>query len=153
MTTRINFASASPAVRTALVALDVAGRNGIDPALAELIKIRASQLNGCAFCLHLHTTDARRAGESEERLALVAVWRDASNFFDEKEQAVLALTEQVTLISQGGVSDEVYERVAQHFDEHQIGQLLAQIFTINAWNRIGVSTHLVPGVNNPGRSA
>ncbi|WP_072802752.1 carboxymuconolactone decarboxylase family protein [Rhodococcoides yunnanense] len=151
MTSRINFASASPAARKALVALDVASREGIDPALAELIKIRASQLNGCAFCLHMHTTDARKAGESEERLALVSVWRDATNFFDDKEQAVLALTEQVTLVSEGGVSDDVYARVAEHFDEHEIGQLLAQIFTINAWNRIGVSTHLVPGVNNATR--
>lgn len=148
MTTRINVASASPSVYKALVALDAASRDGIDPVLAELIKIRASQINGCAFCLHMHTTDARKAGESEERLALVSVWRDATNFFDEKEQAVLELTEQVTLISQGGVSDAVYNRVAEHFDEHQIGQLLAQIFTINAWNRIGVSTHLVSGVNN-----
>lgn len=148
MTSRINFAAASPAVRKALVALDVASRDGIDPALAELIKIRASQLNGCAFCLHMHTTDARKAGESEERLALVSVWRDASNFFDEKERAVLAFTEAVTLISDAGVPDDVYEDVARHFDEHRIGQLLAQIFTINAWNRIGVSTHLVPGVNN-----
>lgn len=148
MTTRINLASASPAVYKALVALDGASRDGIDPALAELIKIRASQLNGCAFCLHMHTSDARKAGESEERLTLVSVWRDARNFFDEKEQAVLALTEAVTLISDAGVPDEVYDGVAQHFDEHQIGQLIAQIFTINAWNRIGVSTHLVPGVEN-----
>ncbi|WP_338887249.1 carboxymuconolactone decarboxylase family protein [Rhodococcus sovatensis] len=148
MTTRINFAAASPAVRKALIALDVSSRDGIDPTLAELIKIRASQINGCAYCLHMHTTDARKAGESEERLALVSVWRDAPNFFDEREQAVLELTEAVTLISDGGVSDEVYGRVAQHFDEHRIGQLIAQIFTINAWNRIGVTTHMIPGVGN-----
>lgn len=148
MTPRINFASASPAARKALVALDIAGRDGIDPALAELIKIRASQLNGCAFCLHMHTTDARKAGETEERLALVSVWREATNFFDDKEQAVLALTEQVSLIADGGVSDEVYAGVAEYFDEHEIGQLLTQIFTINAWNRIGVATHVVPGVSN-----
>lgn len=148
MTPRINFAAASPAVRKALVALDVSSRDGIDPTIAELIKIRASQINGCAYCVHMHTTDARKAGESEERLALVSVWRDAPNFFDEREQAVLALTEAVTLISDGGVSDEVYGRVAQHFDEHQIAQLIAQIFTINAWNRIGVTTHMIPGVGN-----
>ncbi|MDJ0394796.1 carboxymuconolactone decarboxylase family protein [Rhodococcus sp. G-MC3] len=148
MTTRINFSSAAPAARKALVALDIAAREGIDPGLAELVKIRASQINGCAFCLHMHSTDARKAGETEERLALVAVWHDAANFFTEQERAVLALTEAVTKISDGGVSDEIYERVAQHFDEHEIGQLLAQIFTINAWNRIGVTTHLVPGVAN-----
>ncbi|QCB49727.1 carboxymuconolactone decarboxylase family protein [Rhodococcus sp. PAMC28707] len=148
MTTRIDFASSDPAVRKALVALDAATRAGIDPALAELIRIRASQLNGCAYCLHMHTSDARKAGESEEKLALVAVWRDARNFFDEKEQAVLALTESVTLISQGGVPDDVYDRVAEYFDDHGIAQLIAQIFTINAWNRIGITTHLVPGVDN-----
>ena len=153
MTTRINLPSVSPAVYKAIVALDAASREGIDPVLAELIKIRASQLNGCAFCLHMHTSDARSAGESEERLALISVWRDATNFFDEKEQAVLAFTEQVTLVSQGGVSDEVYDRVAEHFDEHQIGQLLAQIITINAWNRNAISTHMVPGVKNVSATA
>lgn len=148
MTPRINFSSAAATTQKALKALDVAAREGIDPSLAELIKIRASQINGCAFCLHMHTVDARKLGESEGRLALVAVWHDAANFFTEAEQAALALTEAVTLISQGGVPEAVYQRVAANFDEHQIGQLLAQIFTINAWNRIAISTHLVPGVAN-----
>lgn len=147
-TTRINFAAASPKTAKALIALDSAVRDGIDPALAELVRIRASQLNGCAYCLHLHTADARKAGESEERLTMVPLWRDARNFFTEPEQAVLALTEEITLVSRGGVSDEVYDAVAAHFAEHEIAQLIGLIFTINAWNRIGVSTHMVPGVDN-----
>lgn len=147
-TARINFAAASPKTAKALVALDAAVRDGVDPALAELVRIRASQLNGCAYCLHLHSSDARKAGESEERLTMVPLWRDAENFFTEPEQAVLALTEEITLISHGGVSDEVYDAVAEHFAEHEIAQLIGLIFTINAWNRIGVTTHMVPGVDN-----
>ncbi|WP_415971529.1 carboxymuconolactone decarboxylase family protein [Rhodococcus sp. 077-4] len=142
--TRINLAKSAPETYKALVALDTVVREGIDTELAELVRIRASQLNGCAYCIHRHSSDARAAGESEERLMLVSNWHDAPGFFSEPEQAVLALTEAVTTLPHGGVPDEIYDRVATHFDDHRIGQLIGLIFTINAWNRIGVTTQLEP---------
>lgn len=147
MTNRINFAKSAPKAFKALIGFDAAARAGLDPALVELVQIRSSQLNRCAYCLHMHTTDARKAGESEERLHMVAVWHEAANFFTEKEQAALALTEAVTLIATGGVPDDVYARAARHFDEEELGQLLALIFTINTWNRIAITTGKVPGTD------
>jgi AhpD family alkylhydroperoxidase len=144
-TPRINFAKAAPKAFKALIGFDAAARDGLDPALVELIQIRASLLNGCAYCLHMHTTDARKAGEDEARLHMIGVWREARNFFTEKEQAALALTESVTLVAQGGVPDDVYARAAEHFDEAELGRVLALIFTINTWNRIALSTAKVAG--------
>ena len=120
---------------------------GLDPALVELVQIRSSQLNGCAYCLHMHTSDARKAGESEERLHMIAVWREASAFFTDQERAALELAEAVTLVSQSGVPDTVYANAAKHFDEPELAQLLALIFTINTWNRIALSTAKVPGTD------
>jgi AhpD family alkylhydroperoxidase len=139
-TPRINFAKAAPKAFRALIGFAAAARQDLDPALVELVQIRSSQLNGCAYCLHMHTTDARKAGESDERLHMVAVWPEAAHFFTEKEQAAPALTEAVTLVSRGGVSDEVYARAAAHFDEAELAGLLALIFTSNTWNRIALST-------------
>ncbi len=147
MTNRVNFAKTAPKAFKALIGFDAAARAGLDPALVELVQIRASQLNRCAYCLHMHTSDARKAGESEERLHMVAVWHEATNFFSEKEQAALALTEAVTLISDGGVPDDVYARAAGRFDEEELAQLLALIFTINTWNRIAITTAKVPGTD------
>lgn len=147
MTNRINFAKSAPKAFKALIGFDAAARAGLDPALVELVQIRSSQLNRCAYCLHMHTTDARKAGESEERLHMVAVWHEATNFFTEKEQAALALTEAVTLIATGGVPDDVYARAAEQFGEDELGQLLALIFTINTWNRISITTGKVPGTD------
>ncbi|MEU1470110.1 carboxymuconolactone decarboxylase family protein [Streptomyces sp. NPDC005761] len=144
---RINFAKAAPKAFKALIGFDAAARQGLDPALVELVQIRSSQLNGCAYCLHMHTTDARKAGESEERLHMVAVWREAAHFFTAEEQAALALTEAVTLVSQGGVPADVYARAAAVFDEARLGGLLALIFAINTWNRIALSTAKVPGTD------
>ncbi|WP_290058192.1 carboxymuconolactone decarboxylase family protein [Amycolatopsis solani] len=146
MTNRVNFAKTAPKAFKALIGFDAAARAGLDPALVELVQIRASQLNRCAYCLHMHTSDARKAGESEERLHLVQVWPEATNFFSEKEQAALALTEAVTLV-QGGVPDDVYARAAGQFGEEELAQLLALIFTINTWNRIAISTAKVPGTD------
>ncbi|MFI6645255.1 carboxymuconolactone decarboxylase family protein [Streptomyces sp. NPDC050504] len=142
---RIDFAKTAPKAFKAVIALDAAARDGLDPALVELVQIRASQLNGCAYCLHMHTTDAAKAGESQERLHLVAVWREAKGFFTEKERAALALTEAVTLVAGGGVSQEVYAGAAAHFDEEELGKLLALTFAINTWNRIALSTAKAPG--------
>ena len=150
MTNRVNFAKTAPKAFKALIGFDVAARAGLDPALVELVQIRASQLNRCAYCLHMHTTDARKAGESEERLHMAAVWHEATHFFSEKEQAALALTEAVTLVSEGGVPDDVYARAAEQFGEEELAQLLALIFTINTWNRIAIATAKVPGTDERG---
>jgi AhpD family alkylhydroperoxidase len=111
------------------------------------VQIRSSQLNHCAYCLHMHTGDARKAGESEERLHMTAVWREAKHFFTEKEQAALALAEAVTLIADEGVPDAVYAQAAARFDERELAQLLALIFTINTWNRIALATGKVAGTD------
>ncbi|MGY5032034.1 carboxymuconolactone decarboxylase family protein [Streptomyces sp. 900116325] len=149
-TARVDFAKAAPKAFRALIGFDAAARQGLDPSLVELVQIRSSQLNGCAYCLHMHTKDARKAGESEERLHMVAVWPEAAHFFTEKEQAALALTEAVTLVSRGGVPDHVYARAAAHFDEPELAGLLALIFTINTWNRIALSTAKVAGADERG---
>ncbi|MFH9198645.1 carboxymuconolactone decarboxylase family protein [Streptomyces anulatus] len=137
---RLDFAKSAPKVFRAVIGLDAAARAGLDPALVELVQIRASHLNRCAYCLHMHTTDARKAGESEDRLHMVAVWQEAEHFFTEREQAALALTDAVTRIGDAGVPDEVYDRAAAHFDEEELAHLLALILTINTWNRIALST-------------
>ncbi|MDQ7803722.1 carboxymuconolactone decarboxylase family protein [Amycolatopsis sp. A133] len=147
MTNRVNFAKTAPKAFKALIGFDAAARAGLDPALVELVQIRASQLNRCAYCLHVHTSDARKAGESEERLHMIAVWPEATSFFSEKEQAALGLTEAVTLLSEGGVPDDVYARAAGQFGEEELAQLLALIFTINTWNRIAITTAKVPGTD------
>ncbi|MFE0099168.1 carboxymuconolactone decarboxylase family protein [Streptomyces sp. NPDC059009] len=144
---RLNFAQAAPKIFKAVIGFDAAARDGLDPALVELIQIRASHLNGCAYCLHMHTNDARKAGESEDRLHMVAVWREARNFFSAKELAALALTDAVTLVAQGGVPDDVYARAAEQFDEEELAHVLGLIFAINTWNRIALSTGKVAGTD------
>ena len=144
---RLNFAKSAPKVFRALVGFDAAAREDLDPALVELIQIRASHLNHCAYCLHMHTNDARKAGESEDRLHMVAVWREARHFFTEREQAALALTEAVTLVSDGGVPDEAYAQAAAHFDDQELAHVLALILTINTWNRVALATGKVAGTD------
>ncbi|EFL31391.1 alkylhydroperoxidase [Streptomyces viridochromogenes DSM 40736] len=144
---RLEFAKSSPKAFRALVAFDAAAREGLDPALVELIQIRASHLNHCAYCLHMHTNDARKAGESEDRLHMVAVWREARHFFTEREQAALALTEAMTLVADAGVPDDVYAQAASHFEERELAQVLALICTINTWNRVALSTGKVAGTD------
>lgn len=146
--TRVDFAGSAPKAFRALIGFDAAARQGLDPALVELIQIRASHLNHCAYCLHMHTNDARKAGESEDRLHMVAVWREARHFFTEREQAALALTEAVTLVADGGVPDDVYARAAAQFDEEELAQVLAVIFAINTWNRVALATAKVAGTDD-----
>ncbi|MBB6099891.1 AhpD family alkylhydroperoxidase [Deinobacterium chartae] len=144
MTQRINYRSADPAAYQAVLGLErYLAQSGLDSRVLELIRLRASQINGCAFCIDLHARDARRAGESEERIYLLSAWREAPHF-SEAERAVLALTEQVTLIGQGGVSDEVYQQVRCHYDEAQVVALILAISTINVWNRIAIATRMAP---------
>jgi AhpD family alkylhydroperoxidase len=108
----------------------------------DLIKIRASQINGCAYCLNLHTREAREAGESEKRIYLLNAWRETS-LFNEEEKSILALTEEITLIS-NHVSDATYQTAAKLFDEHYLAQIILCVVAINAWNRIAITTRLQP---------
>jgi AhpD family alkylhydroperoxidase len=143
--TRIKLDRVSPEVYAAMLSLDNAASKDIDPALAELIKIRASQLNRCVFCLDMHSHDARKRGISEQKLAVLAAWEEAGDLFTEKERAALALTEEITeLTGRGHVSDEVYRLAAAVFSERELGQVIAMALAINAWNRIGVATRLSP---------
>jgi AhpD family alkylhydroperoxidase len=142
---RIKLHQVSPELYEAMQALTNAAAKDIDPDLAELIKIRASQLNGCAFCLDLHTHDARRRGISEQKLTLLEAWEEVGELFTERERAALALTEEITeLTGRRRVSDDVYSRAAAAFTERELGQVIAAALSINAWNRIGVTTRLQP---------
>nr|WP_258544607.1 carboxymuconolactone decarboxylase family protein [Micromonospora provocatoris] len=140
---RMNFSTVAPKVFKAVLALDAAARDGLDPVLVELVQIRASQVNRCAYCIDYHTSDARKAGESEERIYQLSAWAESS-LFTEKERAALALTEAVTLLPEG-VSDEVYGEAAKHFGESELAQLIALVITANAWNRMNVTTRKTPG--------
>ncbi|SRR5258708_7737672 len=116
----------------------------LDPALWELVKIRASQINGCAFCVNMHSFAAQRAGETLERLFAVAVWREAP-FFSDAERSALALTEAATVFEHGQVSEEVWREATAHFDEDQLAVLVLAIGAINLWNRIAVTTRMAAG--------
>ncbi|HEY4003876.1 MAG TPA: carboxymuconolactone decarboxylase family protein [Pseudonocardia sp.] len=140
---RMNFPKAAPAVVRAMLTQDAAAKKNLDPILVELVEIRSSQLNHCAYCLSMHTRNARKAGETEERIYQLNAWEEAG-LFTEKEQAALALTEAVTVLTDGFVPDGVYERAAKYFDEPELAQLIALISTINAWNRIAVTTRQTP---------
>src|SRR4051794_5556129 len=121
---------------------------GLEHALLELVKIRASQINGCAFCLDMHTKDARAAGETEQRVYALNAWRETP-FFTGREGAALALTEAVTLVHDGRVPDAVYDEAAEEFDEAQIAALIWAATVINAYNRIAIATRMVPGGYQP----
>ncbi len=140
MQARFNYHQANPQAYQAMLQLEkFVNESGLDKKLVELIKIRASQINGCAFCLDMHTQDARKLGETEQRIYLLNAWREAAVYTD-AERAVLALTEAVTQIAQNGVSDALYEQVRKHFDESQYVALIMAINTINSWNRIAITT-------------
>ncbi|MFJ1734531.1 carboxymuconolactone decarboxylase family protein [Streptomyces sp. NPDC088254] len=145
--TRLDFGKSARKAFRALVGFDAAARDGVDPALVELIQIRASHLNHCAYCLHMHTNDARKAGESEDRLHMVPVWREARHFFTEREQAALALTEALTRVADGGVPDDVYAEAAARFGDEELAQVIALICTINTWNRVALATGKVAGTD------
>ncbi|GLX70443.1 carboxymuconolactone decarboxylase family protein [Paenibacillus glycanilyticus] len=145
MKLRLDHRSANPAAMQALMKLEgTAQQLNPDKTLYELIKIRASQINGCAFCLDMHTTDARKLGESDQRINLVAVWKEAPQF-TERERAALLLTESLTLVATAGVPQDVYEEVRKHFDEEQYVGLIIAINAINSWNRIAIATGMFPG--------
>ncbi|SEL52142.1 alkylhydroperoxidase AhpD family core domain-containing protein [Paenibacillus sp. cl141a] len=145
MELRMNYRSANPEAFKTLLALEQAAqKSGLDHKLYEIIKLRASQINGCSFCVDMHSKDLLSMGESVDRLLLLPMWREVPIYSDE-ERAVIELTECVTKLTEAGVPAEVYERVRKHFDEKQFVDLVMAITTINAWNRIGVATGLFPG--------
>ncbi len=143
MTPRLHWAKVSPAAYKAMTAVEsYAAGPGLEHSLIELVKMRASQINGCAYCLHMHATDARKAGESEERLYLLNAWRE-SPLYTDRERAALAWTEALTLIADTRAPDADYDGLKPHFSEEEIVQLTLLITTINAWNRIAVGFRMV----------
>lgn len=145
MKKRFKLYDVLPAAVRPLAELDKLAQNsGIEPSLLELIKIKASQINGCAYCLNMHNTDAVKRGEKPARLYVLSAWREALDWFSEEEQVVLQLTEQITLISLHGLSDEVYEKAITLFGEEKTAHLIVAIITINAWNRVGVGLQMHP---------
>ena len=149
MPSRIDFSKTSPGAYRAMYGLETYIREcGLEAPLLELVRTRASQINGCAFCLDMHTKDARAAGESEQRLYLLDAWRE-SPFYTERERAALEWTEAVTLISEGQVPDELYQRVTRHFTEQEMVNLTMAVVSINGWNRLAISFRAVPGTYTP----
>ncbi|MFJ4625482.1 carboxymuconolactone decarboxylase family protein [Streptomyces sp. NPDC088847] len=137
-------------VGRALSSVSAAAKRGLgDPALAELVVIRASQLNHCAFCLDMHLRAARELGVSQRQLDLLAAWEEAEDVFDERERAALALTEAVTVLTAGFVPDAVFASAAAHFDDRQLAHLIGLITAINNWNRVMVSRRIEPGGYQP----
>lgn len=145
MEARFNYYETSPEVVDMMLQLErFASSSGLDKTLYELVKIRASQINSCAFCIDMHAKELHTMGQSMERILLLTVWREVPIYTD-KEKAALELTEYVTRISESGVPDDVYQRVRAHFDEKEYMKLIMAINTINCWNRIGISTGMFPG--------
>jgi AhpD family alkylhydroperoxidase len=143
MNKRISIKDLEPGAYDAMMTLENYTKNSdIDPLIKELIKTRTSQINGCAYCVDMHTEDAIKLGESARRLFALAVWKE-SHLFSEGERAVLQLTQEVTLLSKEGVTDETYDRVVSIFGEKVTAQLIMQIVVINAWNRITVPTRSI----------
>ncbi|MDX1757426.1 MAG: carboxymuconolactone decarboxylase family protein [Marinobacter sp.] len=141
MTTRPDPATAAPAAYQAMFGLETyLGRCGLEPSLRELVKIRASQINGCAFCLHMHTRDARAHGETEDRLNLLAAWRESS-LYSERERAALAWTETMTRVAHRHPGDDDYRSLDEHFTAEEQVNLTLLIGTINSWNRLAIGFH------------
>ena len=146
---RLDWLKAAPQVAYALFGLQKSvNDSGLVPALLELVKMRASQLNGCAYCIDMHTKDARAAGETEQRLYGLNAWRETP-YYSARERAALEWTEALTLITEGHVPDEVYERVRQEFSEDELAHLSLAIVAINGWNRLNVAARTVPGAYVP----
>lgn len=143
MSARINIAATDSSAYKAMSGLEqYLQTTSLNHIQKELIKIRASQINGCAFCLDMHTKDAVQYGETPQRIYLLNAWREASEFYTDEEQVLLAMTEEITLISRQGLTENTYARAKELFSEKQIAEIIMAVITINAWNRIAVSTHL-----------
>jgi len=148
---RIDYKKVAPQAVQALWAVERYGREcKLEPSSLELVKLRASMINGCAYCVDMHSKDARSGGESEQRLYALSVWREAP-FFTPRERAALAWTEAVTEISTGNTSDEVYRLAREHFDERQLVHLTMVVIAINAWNRLAIAFRAVAGTYQPAK--
>ncbi|MEJ5151044.1 carboxymuconolactone decarboxylase family protein [Comamonas sp. MYb396] len=144
MQTRLDFYTADPAIMKALMGVEnQIAKGSLDILLKELVRLRASQINGCAFCLDMHVTDAVKAGESSRRLATVAAWRETP-FFSDRERAALEWTEALTLVSHDHVPDAVWEAVRPHFTDAELMELTAVITSINSWNRFAIAFRKMP---------
>ncbi len=149
MKARLDVGTVSPGARSALGSLVVFVRNsGLETSLVDLVYLRASILNGCAYCIDAHAKDARANGETEQRLYAVAAWEEAP-FFTERERAALAWTDAVTLINETHVPDEVFNRAREYFSEKELVDLTIAIITVNGWSRLATSFRLVPGTYRP----
>lgn len=145
MQSRFKMGKVQPEAYRAMSALDKYGNeSSIDKLQREMIKIRASQINGCAYCVNSHTKSARAFGETEQRIYLMSVWREAGEIFSEEEKLLLEMTEEITLIHKAGLSDRLYGKALELFGEEKTAQVIMAIITINAWNRIGVSLNMTP---------
>lgn len=141
METRVNILKTAPEAYKAMMGLEkFLASTALNPIHKELIKIRASQINGCAYCINMHTRDARKMGETEQRIYLLNAWRE-TQLYSEEEQAILAMTEEITLI-QNHLSKTTYDNARRLFDEEYIAAIIMMIVTINAWNRIAISTEM-----------
>ena len=147
---RLDVSTLAPNVYRALMRLETEVRKGIDPTLRELVQIRASQINHCAYCLDMHTKDALAGGESVERIIQLAAWAESRHFYSPREIAALELTEAMTEIAGRGVPDHVWDQAAAAFGEEELGQVAYAITVINAWNRLQITTQAEPGHYYPG---
>ena len=153
MKPRISLMNVNPAIIQAMFGLEKqVSKGGLDNKLLNLVRMRASQINGCAFCLDMHSKDARAAGETEQRLYGLNAWRETP-YYSARERAALEWTEALTLVTEGHVPDEVYERVRQEFSEDELAHLSLAIVAINGWNRLNVAARTVPGDYVPGSLA
>ena len=144
MEQRLDFYTANPAAVKALLGVEERiGKSALDKPLAELVRLRASQINGCAYCVDMHVTDARKGGETERRLATVVVWRETP-FFTDRERAALEWTEAVTLVSHEHVPDAVWQAVRPHFSDEELVDLTLLVSAINAWNRFAIAFRKMP---------
>lgn len=149
MKQRINFGKVQPGAYDAMEALDTfVEHSSISKEYRELIKIRASQINGCSYCTDTHSNDALKLNIPLQKVLLVSAWREAANVFNEEEKLLFKITEEVTLIHVHGLSDETYHKAIEVFGEALTAQIIMAVITINAWNRIGVATQLHPSVRN-----
>lgn len=149
MQPRIEYTKVAPGVMKAMRGLEnYLAECGLEPSLLDLVRTRTSQINGCAYCIDMHTKDARARGESEQRLYALDAWREAP-YYTERERAALTWTEAVTLITTGHVPDAVYEEVRQHLSEEELVNLTLAVVAINGWNRFAISFRTVPGTYQP----
>jgi AhpD family alkylhydroperoxidase len=152
MKARLNYAKAAPGLYDAMDSLDqYIQKSGLETSLVLLVQLRASQLNGCAYCLDMHWKDLRAINEREQRLYSLDAWRECP-YYTERERAALAWTEAVTRVAHGHVPDSVYEEVRPHFSEKELSNLTLVVAAINAWNRLSIAARLVPGAYQPAKA-